>query len=237
MTLLSPRAVANPQCAGFLCRLRRRMSRTKSSSEKQANAKGKAVWHASLPQRPADSSVTVTEVTVLHYSKIFREFVRQSSRVYARNLMRTRLLASAMMLLLSGANSGATAICAAYCMSSVSTGSAVVHHHYTDSDSQLSPTTVSRHTHLHHRGTPCADCPLASKYDLNQKSDCASLAQIQALSESSFSLNASNKVAHTDVLDAPDFHLLLARDRERYLVFDTSQAARSPHPTSVPLRI
>lgn len=39
MNLLSPRGVADPQCAGFLGRLRRRISRTKSSSEKQTNAK------------------------------------------------------------------------------------------------------------------------------------------------------------------------------------------------------
>lgn len=32
MNLLSPRGVADPQCAGFLGRLRRRISRTKSSS-------------------------------------------------------------------------------------------------------------------------------------------------------------------------------------------------------------
>lgn len=46
MNFLSPRAVANPQCAGFLGRLRRRMLRTKSSSEKLTNAKGNGeeVW-------------------------------------------------------------------------------------------------------------------------------------------------------------------------------------------------
>lgn len=194
----------------------------------------RAVWHTSPPQRPRISSITVTEVTVLHYFKIFREFVGQSSHVYAQGLMRTRLLALVLVLLLSGTNSGATALCAAYCISSV--GSAALHHHHMESNSQLSPTSVSRHIHSRHRGTPCAECPPASQYGLTQKADCASLVQIQALKQNSFSLNGPNKISQLDVAHAPD-SLPLVGDRERSLVFDTSQAVRSLNPASVPLRI
>lgn len=148
--------------------------------------------------------------------------------------MRTRLLASMLVLLLSGADSGATAICAVYCMSSTSAASAMVHHHRMDSIFQLSLSGVSRHIHSPHRGAPCAECPPGSQYGLSQKADCADSVQIQALKVNSFSLNAPNKVAQIDVADVPDSHLSLVGDRERSLVFDTSQAVRS---FSVPLRI
>ena len=141
-----------------------------------------------------------------------------------------------LVLLLSGADSGATAICAAYCMSSASAEDARSHHHKMESNSQLSPASISQHTHSRHHGGPCAECPPASQYGLSQKADCADLVQIQALKENSFSLNAPNKVAQIDVADAPD-SLPLVGDRERSLVFDTSPAVRSFNPASVPLRI
>lgn len=113
----------------------------------------------------------------------------------------------------------------------------MVHHHQMESKSQLGGTSVRRHIHARHQGAPCAECPPASQYGLSQKADCASLVQIQALKENSFFLNPPNKVAQTDVADAPYSNLPLVGDREQSLVFDTSQAVRSFNPASVPLRI
>lgn len=149
--------------------------------------------------------------------------------------MRLRLLISVLVLALSGANSGATAICAAYCMSPASAVSAVVHH--VQVETQPSPASISHHTHTRHHGAPCADCPITSQYSLNQKADCASLVQIQALKEGSFSLDAPNRVAQIEIAGAPAEAFSLASDRERYLVFDTSPAIRSFNPASLPLRI
>ena len=47
--------------------------------------------------------------------------------MYTQNFMRLKLVIAILVLALSGANSGAAAICAAYCMSSAAAGSAVVH--------------------------------------------------------------------------------------------------------------
>lgn len=163
--------------------------------------------------------------------------MRKPSQVYPQDLMRTRLQASMLVLLLSGANSGAPAICAAYCMSSASAVGGRVHHHQTGSNSQPSPKTISRYTHSHHRGAPCAECPSASEYALNEKGDCASLVQIQALKESAFSLDVPNRVVQIDFVDAPNADLSVACDREPCLVFDTSQIVRSSDPPSLPLRI
>ena len=157
--------------------------------------------------------------------------------MYSFDLMRGRLLASALVLLLSGADSGATALCAAYCTSSASAGGARIHHHQMVSNSQISPISVSQHTHSRHHGAPCAECPPASLSDLSQKADCASLVQIQALKESSFSLDAPHKAAQIAVADAAGSDFPLTGDRERCLVFDTSQTDRTSHPASVSLRI
>lgn len=151
--------------------------------------------------------------------------------------MRTRLLASMLVLLLSGADSGATAICAAYCMSSESAENARFHHQKMESNSQLSPASISQHTHSRRHGGPCAECPPASQYGVNQKADCGSLVQIQALKESSFSLDAPNRVAHIDFVDAHKAGPSFVVDREQCLVFDTSRTLRRSNPASVPLRI
>ena len=163
--------------------------------------------------------------------------MQQLTRVYAQRVMRVRLLISVLVLALSGANSGATAICAAFCGSFASARSAVVHHHRMESNSQLSPTSVSRHIHARHQGAPCAECPPASHYGLIQNADCTNLVQIQALKESSFSLEAPHSVTQIDFVDAPNADLSLAANHERPLVFDTSQALRRSNPSSVPLRI
>ena len=159
------------------------------------------------------------------------------SPVYAQDLMRTRLLASLLVLLLSGADSGATAICAAYCTSSASAEGGGVHHHQMKSNSQQNPTSVSHHTHSHHRGALCAECPSVSQYSLNQKANCANLVQVQALKESSLSLDTPHRVAQIDFVDAPAPDRSLAVHPERYLVSDASQKVKSSNPASVPLRI
>lgn len=161
-------------------------------------------------------------------------FVEERSHVYTQNSMRPKLVIAIVVLALSGANSCVASMCAAYCMSSAFVGSAAVHHQMV---SQPSPTSISHHIHAHHNGAECADCPPKSGNRMNQKADCASLVQIQALKEGSFSLDAPNKVAQIDAAATPAEALSLASDRERSLVFDTSPTIRSSNPASVPLRI
>ena len=149
--------------------------------------------------------------------------------------MRPKLVIAALVLALSGANSAAAWICAAYCMSSAVAGSAAVHHH--QMESQPSPASISHHVHAHHQGAECAECPPKSGNSLSQKADCASLVQIHALKEGSFSLDSPSGVAHFSVVDTPAYTFGLASDGERSLVFDSSRTIRSSSSPSVPLRI
>lgn len=149
--------------------------------------------------------------------------------------MHTRLLISVLVLALSGANSGAASICGAYCMSSASVGSTAVHHHQTES--QPNSASISHHIHTRHHGPDCAECPPTSENSLNQKTDCASLGQVQALKEGSFSLDAPRGVAQFDVADTPADALALSGGGERFIPFDASHIIRNSNPASVSLRI
>ena len=161
--------------------------------------------------------------------------VQERSRVYAQNLMRPKLVIAILVLALSGANSSAASLCAAYCMSSASVGVAALHHH--QMESQRSPTSMNHHTHARHHGAPCAECPPELGDSLNQKAGCASLAQIQALKQASFSLDAPSGVAHFDVSDTPADAPALVDDGPRSLLFDTPRTIGSSSSASVPLRI
>ncbi len=149
--------------------------------------------------------------------------------------MRPKLVIAILVLALAGANSCIASMCDAYCMSSSSAGSATVHHHQMESQPGL--TGISHHIHAHHKGAQCVECPLESGNSLNQKADCSSLVQIQALKEGSFSLDAPSGVAHFDVADAPADALALAGGDERSIPFDASHTIRNSNPASVPLRI
>ena len=149
--------------------------------------------------------------------------------------MRPKLLIAILVLALSGANSGAASLCAAYCMSSASVGVAALHHHRMQP--QRSPTSMSHHTHARHHGAPCAECPPELGDSLNQRSDCSSLGQVQALKEGSFSFEPSSGAAHIDIPNTPIEALASARGNERSIPFDSSHAIRNPHAASVPLRI
>ena len=149
--------------------------------------------------------------------------------------MRLKLLIAVLVLTLSGANAGVASMCAAYCMSSESVGSAAVHHH--QMDSHPSPTSISQHNHAGHHGANCAECPPTSGNRLSSKADCASLVQIQALKEGSFSFDAPSGVAHVAVADAPADALGLTGSGERSLLFDASQTIRRLNTPPVPLRI
>ena len=149
--------------------------------------------------------------------------------------MRLKLLIAVLVLTLSGANAGVASMCAAYCMSSGSVGSAAVHHH--QMDPQPSPTSISNHNHTRHHGANCAECPPTSGNSLSSKADCASLVQIQALKQGSFSMDTPSGVAQFEVADTPAYTLGLTRDSERSLVFDASRTIRSSSSPSVPLRI
>jgi len=150
--------------------------------------------------------------------------------------MRLKLLIAVLVLTLSGANAGVASMCAAYCMSSGSVGSAAVHHR--QMDPQPSPTGISHHNHTRHHGADCAECPPTSGNSLSPKADCSSLVQIQALKEGSFSFDApGGGVAYVAVADTPADALGLAGSGERSLLFDTSQTIRSFNTPPVPLRI
>ena len=148
--------------------------------------------------------------------------------------MRPKLLIAVLALTLSGANAGVASMCAAYCMSSESVGSAVHHHQM---DSHPSPTSISHHNHTGHLGADCAECPPTSGNTLSPKADCSSLVQIQALMEGSFSFDAPSGVVHVAVADTPADALGLAGSGERSLLFDASQRIRSFNTRPVPLRI
>jgi len=149
--------------------------------------------------------------------------------------MRLKLLTAALVLTLSGANAGVASMCAAYCMSSESAGSAAVHHR--QMDSHPSPTNISHHNHTGHHGADCAECPPSSGNSLSPKTDCSRLVQIQALKEGSFSFDAPSGVAHIAVADTRADALGLAGSGERFLFFDASQTIRSFNTPPVPLRI
>jgi hypothetical protein len=149
--------------------------------------------------------------------------------------MRPKLVIAILVLALSGANSGAASLCAAYCMSSASVGGAALHHY--QMESQRSSTSMSHRTHARHHGAPCAECPPELGDSLNQKADCARLVQIQALKEASFSFDAPRGIAYFDVSDTPADAAALADDGPRSLLFDTSRRIGSSSAASVPLRI
>ncbi len=149
--------------------------------------------------------------------------------------MRPKLVIAILVLALSGANSGAASLCAAYCMSSPAAGGAAVRHH--QMGSQPAPKSISHHIHAHHQGSECAECPPMSVNTLSQKSDCANLVHVQALKEGSFSLDTPNRVAQIDVVDTPANALSLASNRARFLVFGASHTIRSSNPASLPLRV
>jgi hypothetical protein len=139
------------------------------------------------------------------------------------------------VLALSGANSDLASMCAAYCMSSSSVGSAAVHHH--QMDSQPDPTSISQNIHAHHNGAECAECPPPSGNSAKQKADCASLAQMQALKRGSFNLHAPSGLIQFDATQTPVRAAGLTLGTERSLVFDTSRTTRSFPSPLLPLRI
>ena len=163
-----------------------------------------------------------------------RGVVRGLLRVYAHYLMGTRLLISVLVLLLSGADSGVVLMCAASCMSSVPVTGTVVHHH--EMEAQLTATYASQHAH--HHGAPCGGCPPSKPGNgVNQKSDCNSLSEIQALKESDFSLDAPTAVARA-LFDKPSANsLALDSNCQQSFFFGDSATSRSSGPPLLPLRI
>jgi hypothetical protein len=149
--------------------------------------------------------------------------------------MRPKLVVAILVLALSGANSGLASMCAAYCAPSASAGSAVAHRH--QMESEPSPTSIGHHNHAHNMGAECAECPPKSGNSLNQKADCASFVQIQALKEGSFSLDDPSGAARFDVANTPAYTLGLDGDGGLSPVFDASRTVTSSISTSVPLRI
>ncbi len=148
----------------------------------------------------------------------------QLSCVYAQDLMRPKLLIAVLVLTLSGTNCDLASMCAAYCMSPAS-----VHHHM---GSQPSTVAISHQMHADHQGAECAECPPKSA-----KADCASFAEIQALKEASFSLDAARVVAHVQVVDMLARALASASDGERFSPVNAPNKIRSFDPVSAPLRI
>ncbi len=152
--------------------------------------------------------------------------------MYSQSLMRTKLLISVLVLLLSGVDSSAALICAASCMSSAQTAGAIVHHH--EMESRPSATHASRHTH--HHGAPCAECPPHARSSLSQMSECDRLSEIQALKEGSFSLDAPTGVARV-LANKPADRLALSSDGQQSFLFGDSPTTKSSTPPLLPLRI
>jgi hypothetical protein len=164
----------------------------------------------------------------------WRIVVRGLLRVYSQNLMDTKLLVWVLVLLLSGADPGAVLICAASCISSATAAGTVVHHH--EMESQPTATHTSRHAH-HHHGAPCVECPAKAGNSLNQKSDCDSRSEIEALRESAFSLDAPIGAAHVLFKRSPADSLALGADGQQSFLFADSLTGRSSGPPLLPLRI
>ena len=160
--------------------------------------------------------------------------VQRLERVYARNSMGIKSLISILVLLLSGADSGAAWVCSASCMSSAPVVGGVADHHQIDS--QPSATQVSQRGH--HHGAPCAECPPQAGNRLNQKADCSRMAEIQALREGSFSFDAPTGPAQF-MTNRPADRLPLGFAGQRFFLFGDFPSSRSsgPPPLPLPLRI
>jgi hypothetical protein len=152
--------------------------------------------------------------------------------VYSRNEM--RLLISVLVVALSAANSGDALMCAAYCVSSASAGSAASHHH--QMQSQPKATSARLRSHTHHRGVDCSECPPKSGSSLNQNSGCTTLVKIQALKEGSFSLGTLSGAAQ-GLAETPTDGRALACHCEQSVFFEASPTIKSTSPPSLPLRI
>jgi hypothetical protein len=146
--------------------------------------------------------------------------------------MRTRLLASMLVLLLSGAESGATIICAASCMPTSPTARVLVHHHQMDAH-RNSP-QLGRHAH--HHSPPCAECPAKAGGRLNQSFDCGGSSDIQARSETSFSPDETRGPVRI-VAALADGKLTSDCSRDHSFFCASSAAIRSSSQPLLPLRI
>lgn len=155
--------------------------------------------------------------------------------MYAQKWMGTRILIAVLAVTLAGANSGLASICAAYCMSSSTVGSAVTP--FPQNNSQQNPASLSHHIHAHHQGAECAECPPASGNNLQQRSDCSISVQIQTLKEGAFNIDVPRAVAPFHAADTPIQSGGLAQHRERSSSFDTSRPIKSFPSASLPLRI
>jgi hypothetical protein len=162
-----------------------------------------------------------------------RFVVRGWLRVYSQNLMDTKLLVWVLVLLLSGADPGAVLICAASCISSAPAAGAAVHHHEMESQ----PTATHTSQHAHHHGARCVECPAKAGNRLNQKSDCDSRSEIEALRESAFSLEAPVGAAHVLFKSSLADSLALGADGQQSFLFRDSLTGRSSGPPLLPLRI
>jgi len=143
--------------------------------------------------------------------------------------MRPKLLIAVLVLTLSETNCDLASMCAAYCMSPAS-----VHHHV---GSRPSTVAISHQMHADHHGAECAECPPKSANSLNEKPDCASFAEIQALKEASLSLDAASVVARVQVVEMLARALASASDGERFSPLNAPNKIRSFDPVSAPLRI
>jgi hypothetical protein len=151
--------------------------------------------------------------------------------------MQTRLLVSILVLVLSGADSGAALMCAAYCMSSVSVGTSVVHRRQMDPQAS-SAANASHDSHTRQHEANCADCPPKSGSRLNLKTDCDSFIQVQTLQEGSLCQDTPSRNTQVDVTGPPTDALNLAGDGGGHLVlFEISETSRSSDTPPIPLRI
>jgi hypothetical protein len=156
-------------------------------------------------------------------------------------MMRLRFVASVLVFVLLGADSGAAGICTAYCTSVASPESAgLPHHHMKSQPSRASAGQQirgdSRERNVRDHRAMCAECPRESENSANSKPDCTGAAGVQGLTESAVSLAGSRQIERA----------LVARDvggptlvcyRPQFAVFGASPRIKSGSASSLPLRI
>jgi hypothetical protein len=102
-------------------------------------------------------------------------------------------------------------------------------------ESQPPVANISHHSR--NNDANCTECPADSANSLNQKADCASLVQVQALKEASFSIDAPRGVPHIEVVGARARPLALESDGERFSPAHEPYKIRSFNRVSAPLRV
>jgi len=151
-----------------------------------------------------------------------------TNSAYAQTEMRLKLLASLLVMAVSGANTVAAAMCASCCDSKSAQNGPAHNHHEMGSP----PSNEKSHIHLH--GMHCRECPPDS--GLSKSSDCSSSLESHAIKEDSASQVRSSRAAPwyiaTELVGIQE-----PTGNPEWRQLDTSQSARDSYSPPAPLRI